>query len=500
VTWCSWSGGIRSYVRQREGEPAVIIPIGHDKGLRRLPYATIAIIAICTALEIYRSFTAPSWQELEDAQENQLRALRSLVEELDAAGAPFDAEALARGDYRGVDHPLVEHVQRFDRALAGLEQQDVAMRFAWSPDQGVSLNLILYAFVHAGWLHLVGNMLFLWLAGMAIEDRWGHAALAIFYAAAAAAAAYAYALWHPGTSLPMVGASGAVAGCMGAFLIAYARVRIRLAYFFWFPGRSLWGTFDARALYALPLWFVEEAFHSWFEAHGVGGVAHSAHVGGFVFGMALAFALKRSGVEARHLMLDDEVDEEWSRKNPELDQGLVFERAGQRVPALGCFRRVLAREPGHPVARAHALDCAIELRNADVVRELGEGAVREIVKDGDRDAAAAHYTRLRDAGLAGALSDRSLADLARLCLPGPAHGPVGVHIVRQLLEAPTPSPLLPGLLWQVAEIQAAAGHADMAARTLGKLIDRFPLDPFADSARARLAAAPAQPDSSVAAS
>jgi membrane associated rhomboid family serine protease len=473
----------------------VIIPIGHNKGLRRLPIVTGVIIVLCTLLELHRTLYGPSWEELLEAEENRLALVEALVDDVLDDGGEIDARAVARGDYRGVDHPLVERLKQHDAGLASLTKQDVAMRFAWSPDQGLSLNLLLYAFVHAGWLHLVGNMLFLWLAGMAIEDRWGHAALGLFYLGAAVASAYAYALWHPGVSVPMVGASGAVAGCMGAFLIAYAGVKIRFAYYFWFPGRSLWGTFQARALYALPIWFLEEAFFSLFEASGVGGIAHSAHVGGFLFGMAVAFTLKRSGVEARHLMLHDEVDDEWSRKNPELDQGLLFERAGQKVPALGCFRRVLAREPNHPVARAHALDCAIEVRNAEVVRELGDAAVRELVRDGDREAAAAHYTRLKDAGLAVALSDRTLAEIARLCLPSEAHAPVGVLIVRQLLDAPVPSPLLPGLLWQVAEIQAAAGHADMAARTLGKLVARFPLDPFADSARARLAAVPAAADS-----
>jgi membrane associated rhomboid family serine protease len=426
----------------------VIIPIGHDKGVRRLPVVTLVIIVLCTLLQLHRTIYAPSGEELRQQQQQQ-----------------------------GIEG-----------VLAALEDRDLALRFAWAPDEGVSLDLILYAFVHAGWLHLVGNMLFLWLAGLAIEDRWGHAAMAGFYLAAAVAAAYAYALWHPGTEIRLVGASGAVAGCMGAFLVAYARVKIRLAYLFWFPGRSYWGTFEARALYALPLWFLEEAFHSYFEAGG-GGVAHSAHVGGFVFGVAVGLALKHSGVEQKHLMLADEVEEEWTERNPELEEGLVFERGGQKSAALGNFRRVLAREPGHPVARSHGLDCAIELRKPEIVRELAEPAMRDLLRDGDRDAATALYTRLADAGLADALGDRLLADLARACLPSEAHAPVGVHVVRQLLAAPAPSPLLPGLLWQVAEAQRAAGHTEMAARTLGRLIDRFPMDPFADSARARLAAA-----------
>jgi hypothetical protein len=232
----------------------VIIPIGHNKGLRRLPYATIAIIVLCTLLQLHRSFFGPSWTDLEQALDNRERAADTLVDYLYATGVPVDRKAIARRDYRGLDDStLVDHLKRLDAEVAAIAKQDIALRLAWAPEQGVAPNLILYALVHAGWLHLIGNMLFLWLAGMAIEDRWGHAALAAFFAAAAAAAAFAYALWHPGTSVPMVGASGAVAGCMGAFLIAYARVKIRLAYFFWFPGRSLWGTFSARALYALPL-------------------------------------------------------------------------------------------------------------------------------------------------------------------------------------------------------------------------------------------------------
>ena len=88
--------------------------------------------------------------------------------------------------------------------------------------------------------------------------------------AAAAAAAGAFGLWHPGTHIPAVGASGAVAGCMGAFLIAYAGVRIRFAYF-WSLGWRQLGTFEARALYALPLWFARRRFLSYFEAGRHGG-------------------------------------------------------------------------------------------------------------------------------------------------------------------------------------------------------------------------------------
>jgi hypothetical protein len=337
-------------------------------------------------------------------------------------------------------------------------------------------------FMHGGWLHLIGNMLFLWLAGAAIEDRWGHLTFALFYAGGAMVAAGAYGLWNRGTDVPMVGASGAVAACMGAFLIVYARVRIRFLWWWWFRT----GTFEARALYALPIWFAEELLYSYFEAHGMHGVAHSAHVGGFVFGMAAAAALKYSGFEEKHLLLLDELAEEWVSKNPELDEGLRFERSGQKSAALAAFNTVLAREPTHPTARSHALVLALELRDVEQARRLATGGVLDLARDGRTDELPLVFKKLEAAGLHTGLSDRALAEVARVCLANETYAPLGVQVVRQLLEAPVASPLLPGLVWRVAEVQAHLGRGDLAARALTMLVERFPMDPFADRARLKL--------------
>jgi hypothetical protein len=273
---------------------------------------------------------------------------------------------------------------------------------------------------------------------------------------------------------------------MGAFLVVYARVRIRFVYWWYFKS----GTFEARALYALPVWFAEEVLYSLLEKHGGGGgVAHSAHVGGFLFGVAAAALLKYTGFEQKHLVLFDEMAEEVVTRNPELDEGLRHEAIGQKGPALAAFQAVLAREPGHPTARSHALVLALDLKELETARPLVSGGVADMAKDGRVDELPALLAKLDAAGLGASISDRALAEVARVCLAEEAHAPLGVQVVRRLLDAPVASPLLPGLMWKVAEVQAAAGRPDLAARALQLIVERFPMDPFADRARQELSAA-----------
>jgi hypothetical protein len=252
-------------------------------------------------------------------------------------------------------------------------------------------------------------------------------------------------------------------------------------------------TFEARALYALPIWFGEEVLYALLARKGGEGVAHSAHVGGFLFGMAAAAVLKYSGFEQRHLVLFDEMAEEIVTRNPELDEGLRHEAIGQKGPALAAFKLVLAREPDHPTARSHALSLALDLKDLETARPLVSGGVADLARDGRVAELPGLLHKLDQAGLGGAIGDRSLAEVARVCLAEDAHAPLGVLVVRRLLEAPTPSPLLPGLVWKVAEVQVAAGRHDLAARALQMIVDRFPMDPFADRARQQLARAASAP-------
>src|SRR5262249_5964962 len=158
--------------------------------------------------------------------------------------------------------------------------------------------------------------------------------------------------------IPAIGASGAIAGCMGAFLVCYYRTAIRLAYWWLFR----FGVFEARALYALPIWFATELIMSWFEAHGVARVAHSAHVGGFAFRVAVAAGLRVSGLEKR-LLSAEEAEDDWYANNTRLEEAMALARAGSSSAALGLFRNLLAERPGDALVRGEVARLALELRD-----------------------------------------------------------------------------------------------------------------------------------------
>jgi len=160
--------------------------------------------------------------------------------------------------------------------------------------------LVTSIFMHGGWLHLLGNMLFLWVFGNNIEDSMGHFRFLVFYLVCGLAAAFAHIGLSPASDVPMVGASGAISGIMGAYILLYPSARVRT----YFPPIFI---FRIRAFFFLLLWFVLQLYQA-LSAPGApeeGGVAVWAHIGGFVAGLALIklfdrprlVAAKRHGVQ-----------------------------------------------------------------------------------------------------------------------------------------------------------------------------------------------------------
>ena len=150
------------------------------------------------------------------------------------------------------------------------------------PDKSVLAALFTSMFLHGGLLHLGGNMLYLWVFGNNIEDKKGHGVYALFYVASGIAATFAHIALDPGSTIPLVGASGAIAGVMGAYLVLFPRVQIRTFIMFFL---ILFRDIEARWL--LGFWFVSQFFIGQDS-----GVAWAAHVGGFVFGVVVGFIWK----------------------------------------------------------------------------------------------------------------------------------------------------------------------------------------------------------------
>ncbi|MGA2434128.1 MAG: rhomboid family intramembrane serine protease [Bryobacteraceae bacterium] len=172
------------------------------------------------------------------------------------------------------------------------------------PGRFHAVSLLTTMFLHSGWLHVIGNMWFLWIFGDNVEDRLGHANYLLFYLLCGVAAGLAHVASAPDSIVPAVGASGAIAGVMGAYLVKFPRSRVlTLVFLFVFVT-----TVELPAAFILVYWFIVQFFS------GVGSVAYShasqqgvawfAHVGGFLAGIVLIYIFPARSVYRSHVELN----------------------------------------------------------------------------------------------------------------------------------------------------------------------------------------------------
>jgi len=158
-------------------------------------------------------------------------------------------------------------------------------------------TVVTHMFLHGGWFHLIGNMWFLWIFGNNVEDSMGHVRFAVFYLISGFVAAGLQAAFNPASPIPMVGASGAIGGVMGAYVVLYPRVRVHLLLWLGFYVTTVAVPAVFMLLYWLAIQLIGGATSLGAEG---GGVAFWAHVGGFVAGAALVFLFRDPALVARH--------------------------------------------------------------------------------------------------------------------------------------------------------------------------------------------------------
>lgn len=242
-----------------------MIPLGDDLPTRRVPWANYLIIAI----------TVATW---------------FLVQ-----GAGFDADRLAATVCDlGMVPGEITH-----RAPLGLAVPITSQLVCVVDNNAINyLTPLISIFLHGGWIHLGGNMLFLWVFGDNIEDAMGPARYIVFYLVCGVAASLAQIVAQPASPIPTVGASGAISGIMGAYLVLYPTARVRI-FFFIFVAR-------VHAWLVLAYWFGLQLFEGVSELGPMrpevsSGVAVWAHVGGFVTGVILIKVFTTGSVVARPL-------------------------------------------------------------------------------------------------------------------------------------------------------------------------------------------------------
>ena len=222
-----------------------MIPLHDDNPTERFPFVTILFIASCVAVFLYQE-SLP--QNLGETFVFQYGAIPAVV---------FGQASLP--DNVSVSFPS-------------------------------SFTFLTSMFLHGGWMHLLGNMLYLWIFGNNIEDVMGHAKYVVFYVLCGVLAALSHALTDPASQIPMVGASGAISAVLGAYLLLFPRAHVLVL----LPGV---GMTRVPAGMVLGLWFVTQLVSGGMSVGAKGGgVAFFAHIGGFVAGMALVGLFKRPEV------------------------------------------------------------------------------------------------------------------------------------------------------------------------------------------------------------
>ena len=301
----------------------MLIPIGHEnlRG-RRWPYISIAIIALNVLVFLGTHWTIeaestqtgeveshllmlagahPELKMMEDAQrfvQNFERSNPKMAEKLRSGNRDIEDAWDAR--MRMIEDPadLQAEMDTLCKQYSDEVESSLLHNYAYVPASPRAISYLTSMFLHGGWLHLIFNMWFLWLAGTILEDTWGRAIYPAFYLLCGLLATVVHGVVNSGSTVPALGASGAIAGLMGAFLVRFPKTKIRMMWVFFFGFRLFRYKFDAPAYALLPLWLGQELLTGVLVGQG-GGVAHWAHIGGFAAGALLALAMRSSGLEQK---------------------------------------------------------------------------------------------------------------------------------------------------------------------------------------------------------
>jgi membrane associated rhomboid family serine protease len=328
----------------------IIVPLGHERSIaRRWPWVTTAIILL--NVTVFFALLVPDRRATAELQARVTQALEYCSEHPELELPPTLLELVPNATRRTPDEATAEpadaevqaeldgYVQQIQQAR---EQLSVS-RYGYHDSRGAWSGLLTHQFLHAGLLHLLFNMWFLWLVGCNVEDAWGRVLFPAFYLSGGAVAGLVHAGLAEPSSRMLIGASGAVAAAMGAFLVGFSTTKIRFLYLLLIRPRTFW----APAYVMLPLWVGAELL--WGVVDAGSGVAHWAHVGGFGFGFVVALGVRLIGLE-KHLAKDIEQQAEEYVADPRLIQASAAIDADDAATALPVLEALCRARTVTPLA------------------------------------------------------------------------------------------------------------------------------------------------------
>ncbi len=390
----------------------MILPIGHEEsGVRRLPWVSFAIMALCVVAFLATFGSGPDeYETIEsfddavaywmghpylDPPEEMMRIFNE--------GTRGEGEALVAATRALIPPPedkelIAAEQERLDELWAtAMDTVGASTFYSYGlvPAERKPVTFITHMFLHGGWLHLLGNLLIFYLAAPFIEDVWGRPLFGGFYILGGIFAAAIYVMRVPESTIPMIGASGAISAVMGAFLIRYWHIRIKFFYIFAFFIR---GTFDAPAWVMLPLWFAVQLFYAALTdslGPAASGVAYWAHIAGFVFGVGVAFGIRHFQVEERYLKTAIEAKTTTHLvDNSALENALDAHARGETDQALQALAATVEAEPSNDEAIHAFWSIAVQSGRPEIAAAALTRLIGAELRAGREDLAVTHWTEL----------------------------------------------------------------------------------------------------------
>jgi membrane associated rhomboid family serine protease len=380
----------------------LFLPVGRDESVvRRNPWVSYAIIALNVSFYIAVNLAAPSpnYDELNrrfDQIATYLEKHPYLVipEELRPLIRSADQDSLAR-----VSHDLQVANQLPEAVTIAREQQELdrmsrellemtpgarMRRLGFTPAHPKLLTRFTSLFVHADLSHLLGNLFFFFATAPFLEDVMGRPLFALLYLLGGLIATSVHSLHNAQSMIPVIGASGAIAAVMGAYLVRFARSQTE---FLWLPFPLIPRysyRFFIPAYVIFPLWFLMQLFFAVYQPDA--GVAFWAHVGGFVFGVAFFGLFKLARIEERFINPAVESKISWKRSE-HLDRADAAKASGDYATARKEILQLLQREPENIDARREICDVAYESEDWNLYSMQMTKLLETYLRSGERDLA-----------------------------------------------------------------------------------------------------------------
>lgn len=412
----------------------IVIPVGHeDQKVNKLPWVTFIIMAACLVVhiiisksinqvekrgnallqEMFEYYAQHPYLELDPEVKKIL-----LPEQSEKGNVPQGLIELYKQNNEAVDEVTKaeqqEELNRMSEEFKELLNNFPYRKWGFIPARKTLLGFFCYMFLHSGWWHLIGNLFLFYLCGPLIEDRWGKLIYIPFYLLAGIFSAYMFSVHYPTFDGPLIGASGAVSGAMGAFLITNWKTKIRFIYFgiFWIRG-----SFKAPAFLMLPIWVLNEFFNASMmdsiNAGGEGGgVAHWAHVWGFVFGVLIALGMKYLKIEDKYI--NPVIQAEMSYVNSSYalyEEAVELRTIGKAEEAYVKLKEAVQMEGADVEVMDTFWNTSLGIGKAHEAAPYFTRYIQKEIINRQLDAAWFHYQRLKEGLPDASISNQSLLAL-----------------------------------------------------------------------------------------